>query len=248
MAKKLDPAIGKILNEYGFSSDACWDCHGTWVVYHKVLEQVAVKAGITFDQPYVMEANGQQKCAAICVTGHLGERAEWSIGEAAPGNNKNAYPFAMAEKRGKDRVILKLVGLHGLAYSEEEADSFQQQRRAPPPMSGPAAEAEPQLRGAAPHPSVEKAALAFKQANEPHYIPVPTPENGDMESAWKIWISRYTATIEGAATTDEVNAIEQANKAPLDGLQSVSEKGYAHVVWLAWDKRNTLEQTILEAG
>src|SRR3954469_9473986 len=27
-------------------------------------------------------------------------------------------------KRAKDRVILKLVGLHGLLYSEEEADEF----------------------------------------------------------------------------------------------------------------------------
>jgi transcription initiation factor IIF auxiliary subunit len=30
----------------------------------------------------------------------------------------------MAEKRAKDRVILKLVGLHGDVYSEEEADDF----------------------------------------------------------------------------------------------------------------------------
>jgi hypothetical protein len=30
----------------------------------------------------------------------------------------------MAEKRAKDRVILKLVGLHGLLSSEEEADAF----------------------------------------------------------------------------------------------------------------------------
>jgi hypothetical protein len=30
----------------------------------------------------------------------------------------------MAEKRAKDRVILKLVGLHGYVYSEDEADDF----------------------------------------------------------------------------------------------------------------------------
>lgn len=30
----------------------------------------------------------------------------------------------MAEKRGKDRVILKLIGLHGVVYSEEEADEM----------------------------------------------------------------------------------------------------------------------------
>src|SRR5690606_10282272 len=31
--------------------------------------------------------------------------------------------WAMAEKRAIDRVILKLVGIHGLVYSEEEIDS-----------------------------------------------------------------------------------------------------------------------------
>ena len=34
----------------------------------------------------------------------------------------------MAEKRAKDRVILKLVGLHGHVYSEEEADDFKKAR------------------------------------------------------------------------------------------------------------------------
>ena len=32
-----------------------------------------------------------------------------------------AYVYAMAEKRAKDRVILKLIELHGLVYSEEES-------------------------------------------------------------------------------------------------------------------------------
>ena len=34
----------------------------------------------------------------------------------------------MAEKRAKDRVILKLVGLHGYVYSEDESDEFQESR------------------------------------------------------------------------------------------------------------------------
>ncbi len=38
----------------------------------------------------------------------------------------------MAEKRAKDRVILKLAGIHGLVYSEEEADDFKPQGRARP--------------------------------------------------------------------------------------------------------------------
>lgn len=124
MAKKLDHKIGDILKTHGFGPEAAWDCHGTWVVYHNVLEQIAAKSGIEFLAPLPLETNGAAKSVAICVTGSLKDRSEWSIGEASPANCKNAYPYAMAEKRGKDRVILKLIGLHGLAYSEEEADSF----------------------------------------------------------------------------------------------------------------------------
>ena len=122
---KLDPTLKDILSKYHDNPDkAVWDCHGNWVAYHKALEQIAVKAGITFDSPYVMEADSANKCVALCVTGNMGERTEWATGEAAPGNNKNSYPFAMAEKRGKDRVILKLIGLHGHVYSEEESEDF----------------------------------------------------------------------------------------------------------------------------
>lgn len=128
MPRPLDDLIKEVLTKYGENprdtQGVVWDCHGTWVVYHKALERVAARAGIKFDPPMVLEANGSGKCAALCVSATLGDRTDWSIGEAAPGNNKNSYPFAMAEKRARDRVILKLIGLAGLAYSEEEADDF----------------------------------------------------------------------------------------------------------------------------
>lgn len=124
MPRQLDPKIATVLKGYGFGPDACWDCHGVWVVYHRVLEQIAADGGIRFDPPMIVEARTPEGIATVCVTGHLTDHSEWSIGEASPKNNKNAYPWAMAEKRAKDRVILKLIGLHGLAYSEEEADDF----------------------------------------------------------------------------------------------------------------------------
>jgi len=61
----------------------------------------------------------------VCVTGCLGDFSEWSIGESTPRNTTNNYPFAMAEKRAKDRVILKLLGVAGFVYSEQEADNFE---------------------------------------------------------------------------------------------------------------------------
>lgn len=127
MAKPLDPTLKKIIADYGVDpKDALWDCHGTWVIYHRHLEIIAAKAGITFDPPLAMEANGREKCVALCVTGRMGDRQEWSVGESSPSNNKNSYPYAMAEKRAKDRVIIKLIGLSGFVYSEEEADDFRQ--------------------------------------------------------------------------------------------------------------------------
>lgn len=123
----LDPRVEAVRVEYGLSKDDFWELpqkKGTWIAKHAALEAAAMKAKIKFSAPIVLEADGATKCAALCVTGERGGWTEWSIGEASPANNKNSYPFAMAEKRAKDRVILKLIGLHGLIYSEEEADDF----------------------------------------------------------------------------------------------------------------------------
>ena len=133
MARKLDPEIAEVLKRYGFGPEACWDCHGTWVVYHKGLEIIAVQARITLEPPQVLEANGKDQTVALVVVGHLEGVTIWSIGEASPHNYKTkgkqpAYPYAMAEKRAIDRVILKLIGLHGIAYGEEESQDF-----VPPP-------------------------------------------------------------------------------------------------------------------
>lgn len=129
---KVKKELADILARYDLDpKDALWDCHGTLVIYHKHCELIAAKAGITFDPPQIIEAKSGEKVVAICAVGRMGERSEWSIGEAAPGNNKNAYPYAMAEKRAKDRVILKLAGLSAYIYSEDEADDFKEKPKAP---------------------------------------------------------------------------------------------------------------------
>lgn len=132
MPRHLDPRIAEILRNYGEdptdSKGVIWDCHGTWVVYHKALERVAARAGISFDKPDVLRSERDE--AVIMVTGRMADRTDWDIGEALIGVNyrvsgkQAAYVYAMALKRGRDRLILKLVGLHGLLYSEEEADEF----------------------------------------------------------------------------------------------------------------------------
>jgi hypothetical protein len=134
-----DAQIKEILERYGedFASN-------TWVVpggkaraiYHKTIERMAAKAGIQFSEPQIVCKESDN--VVILVRGWIGDpeqaRWEWSFGEASPKNNKNAYPWSMAEKRAKDRVALKLIGLHGLLYSEEEAEDFKAPA-APAPVS-----------------------------------------------------------------------------------------------------------------
>lgn len=129
---KPSKQILEFMESYKIDSDEIWEVHGsTWVVKHKALERVAVEVGIKWDRPSVITCDPANKIAVICAFGKLGDHEEWSFGEASPHNNKNAYSMAMAEKRAKDRVILKLLNAHGALYSEAEADEFTQPRQNP---------------------------------------------------------------------------------------------------------------------
>jgi hypothetical protein len=120
------------MEKYNIDSDEIWEVHGsTWVVKHKALERVAVDVGVVWLKPEVHVCDPIGKIAVICAYGKLGDREEWSFGEASPANNKNSYAVAMAEKRARDRVILKLLVSHGALYSESEADEFTQPRQNP---------------------------------------------------------------------------------------------------------------------
>lgn len=135
-AKKLDQTLRDILIKWHPDPDsAIWDCHGTWVVYHKAVEVMAAKAGIAFALPQFVAVDMAGKTVVILVSASLGEKTDWATGEVSPANNKNSYPVAMAEKRARDRVAIKLLGLHGV-YSEDEADDFkareEPQRQEPP--------------------------------------------------------------------------------------------------------------------
>lgn len=140
----MTPAeIKELFGKFGatLDRDDVWQVQSATVIKHKALERLAVAARITFDAPTVLRAERDE--AVILVHGHIaglvadgGGREEWSIGEALVNVNykvsgrQAGYVYAMAEKRAKDRVILKLAGLHGL-YSEDEADEFKEQNSAP---------------------------------------------------------------------------------------------------------------------
>jgi hypothetical protein len=135
-----DARITRILAEFGEDLSSTWLVQGQRVIYHSALERIAVKAGIRFDKPDIVRSEEREAVIMVCgrmgygtdTNPNMGERFEWSIGEAnmelnyRTSGRQQAYPYAMAEKRAKDRVILKLIQLHGLVYSEEEADEFKE--------------------------------------------------------------------------------------------------------------------------
>src|SRR5215212_9669335 len=119
-----DEQFATILARYGEPAEGnVWQVEGETFIHHKTLERIAAQARITFDPPIILRAERDE--AVLLVVGRMGERVEWSIGEALVGVNYHvpepeaAYVFAMTEKRAKDRVIRKLVGLHDVVSSEE---------------------------------------------------------------------------------------------------------------------------------
>lgn len=132
----IEPLVERILEKYGMAAtDALWPCTRknkktgkvttNWVIYHRYCEQIAAKAGIMFEDPTVVVNQIDDKgkrTVVLLVRGQLGWVKEWSYGEASPGTTILPYVFAMAEKRGKDRVILKLAGFHGMVYSDVEEE------------------------------------------------------------------------------------------------------------------------------
>lgn len=122
MAKKIDDRVKDVLQKQGFDWKEClWDCHGTWVMYHRFIEIAAAQNNIKYDLTEI-ETNSKEGIVVIKCVGSLKDNTVTTYGEASPKNNKNAYPYAMAEKRAVDRAVLKLLGLHGFIYSEDEIE------------------------------------------------------------------------------------------------------------------------------
>lgn len=142
---KPSPQLLKFMEVYKVNADEMWDVQGTWCIKHSALERVAAEQKITFEPPQIATRSFDTDGIALLVTGKLGDRTEWSFGEASPSNLERRksragkelpiYPWAFAEKRAKDRVILKLLNTSGELYSEAEADEFE--RRPNPHVTKP---------------------------------------------------------------------------------------------------------------
>lgn len=107
-----------------------WEVQGTPVIKHAALERLSAALKLQWSEPIVVRADRDEAVMLVKARRPDGIE-EWSFGEALIGVNyrvsgkQAAYVWAMCEKRGKDRVIIKLAGLHG-AYSDEESENLKE--------------------------------------------------------------------------------------------------------------------------
>ena len=134
--KKLLSEVGEKVDMSDDKNSAVWSLpqnKNVLIIKHKALEKISAHLGMWFDPPTILESDTDKKIVSLVVKGYIddgkGKNTAWSIGEVSPDNYKtyakqSTYPYAIAEKRAIDRVILKLLGVHGDMYSEEEAEDF----------------------------------------------------------------------------------------------------------------------------
>ena len=120
---KIDPIVKEILEELKFNPSEClWEKHGATCMKHRYIEIAGQEKGVVIESLDEVEKTSAEGVVAIKCTASLGKSKVITYGEATPKNNKNGYPYAMAEKRAIDRAILKLIGIHGFVYSDDEVD------------------------------------------------------------------------------------------------------------------------------
>ena len=117
--------IKEIASKYDLNKDDFWKHaqSGKWIISHDAVEKIASIEDIQIAPPQVL--NSERDFVRLVISAKKGDAVIWTIGEADSKNCMNKFFGAMAEKRGKDRAILKLINAYEYGiYSDVEADSF----------------------------------------------------------------------------------------------------------------------------
>ena len=125
--------LNKFLQKYTLTMDVdCWKHKqsGKHILKHDAIEKIAHQEGIKLVS--IKTLNSDVDFVRFLVTMKKGEEQITTVGEAFKGNCTSNYYGCMAEKRGYDRAVLKLIHAyeHGIS-SEEEADDYSNKRANP---------------------------------------------------------------------------------------------------------------------
>ena len=128
--------IKDIQEKYNLKLDDFWEHKQSksWILTHDACTKIGNQEGIELIDINVI--NSEPDLVRILVTMKKGSVSITTFGEADRKNCFNPYLAAMAEKRGCDRAILKLINAYEYGvYSEIEADSFDKKKNAPKDMT-----------------------------------------------------------------------------------------------------------------
>ena len=111
-----------------------WKCHDNWILTHDAVTKIAHIERIKLVK---IESIYQSETSCRFLITMIKEDKEGvvvdsvtSVGEADTRNSKNNYYGSMAEKRGIDRCVLKLINAYEFGvYSEVEADDFKKESK-----------------------------------------------------------------------------------------------------------------------
>jgi len=116
--------IDKFKTKYKLSGSDFWELNRGGreliIIKHNAVERIAMQEKMSWT--LTIENFAPDVVVKCCATWK--DNLIESFGECTAQNNKNSFPYAMAEKRAVDRCILKLLNAHAYIYSESEADSF----------------------------------------------------------------------------------------------------------------------------
>lgn len=125
--------IDDLAGKHGFTKNVDYWQHkqsGQWILKHDSVEKIANAEDIRIQKVESLYQS-ETSCRFLITMGKWVdgscEEVIITTGEADKSNCSNLYLAAMAEKRGKDRAILKLIKAYEYGISsEEEADDFKQ--------------------------------------------------------------------------------------------------------------------------
>ena len=121
--------IKDIQKKYNLSLDDFWEHKQSksWILTHDACSKIGNQESIELVDINVI--NSEPDLVRILVTMKKGSISITTFGEADRKNCFNPYLSCMAEKRGRDRAILKLINAYEYGvYSEIEADDFDKKK------------------------------------------------------------------------------------------------------------------------
>ena len=112
--------------KYKLSKEDYWKHKqsGKWILTHDGCSKIGNIENIEMIDMEI--CNSERDFVRVIVTMKKGNVIAKTFGEADSKNSFNPYPGCMAEKRGRDRAILKLINAYEFGiYSEVEAEEFE---------------------------------------------------------------------------------------------------------------------------